>query len=710
MAKQEAKFRIEKWFHESGSVVGGSCAFHVLYHVGFLRKKSKQLSHSKNRYTTTIYFFKTYIDNASVVPENEYKTVGTIKGPNLLDCLGTSQMRFMSLTNRKLCVEIQKLSTILPKYLESSRFFEQKDRTNWSVLESYQGKNKSHPFEVIHVTGNVQQASNKIVDFLLLHTLSFRVMDYKARSGYISNNEDPQSPRPKKSKFIDENVVDTNIMPHVKRKIILTNEKTDTNIQKRPGTKTCRKKNGNFTSTLLEELAFEAVSSSQKGGEAQTSKEQSIEEQDLVSLVGPSFKNPKLVALLNDKDTSRNHKESLCLLWFVHNGHDSCELTVKYLLDPLSLKTNNLFGCPWAFMACTFEVIPHLKHQVTAKKEISSPKILRCLTAKNVKNSPNLFNPPDDAVSFYITNFKLSYVSNVVTDEAYVATNESFVVADAPYVAMYHPYVATCDTSVTTCDPNIAIDDSYVATYHPSIAICDPNIDIDDSYIASDDPFVATWLVETLFDHVVDIIKRELLGETTIKKARVDDQAGVIIGVGAGINFGGQSVGATSCSLCFGFLCEKYKKHEENSIMYLQTLSQEENRSFIKAIQNLKKKIFRELPMVVGEKLLELKQVNLYKHVPIAQKNKLLELMRVKNIILMKFLASCGSHLRYPEYYDSTDRIIDLNFYTNFKQRCDNISKEATTIGGRSFIRLINEFVWNDDMIDYVRLYPGGMD
>ncbi|KAK6780121.1 hypothetical protein RDI58_022305 [Solanum bulbocastanum] len=29
-------------------------------------------------------------------------------------------------TNRKLCVEIQKLSTMLPKYLESSRFFEKK--------------------------------------------------------------------------------------------------------------------------------------------------------------------------------------------------------------------------------------------------------------------------------------------------------------------------------------------------------------------------------------------------------------------------------------------------------------------------------------------------------------------------------------------------------------------------------------------------------
>ncbi|KAG5590943.1 hypothetical protein H5410_041457 [Solanum commersonii] len=46
--------------------------------------------------------------------------------------------------------------------LNPANFFYQKDRTNWSVLESYQGKNKSHPFEVRHVTGIAQQASNSL--------------------------------------------------------------------------------------------------------------------------------------------------------------------------------------------------------------------------------------------------------------------------------------------------------------------------------------------------------------------------------------------------------------------------------------------------------------------------------------------------------------------------------------------------------------------
>ncbi|KAG5621016.1 hypothetical protein H5410_006234 [Solanum commersonii] len=52
-------------------------------------------------------------------------------------------------------------------------------------------------------------------------------------------------------------------MAPVKRKIVLTKETTDTKIQKRPRTRTCRKKNENSTTTLLEELESAAVSSSQ---------------------------------------------------------------------------------------------------------------------------------------------------------------------------------------------------------------------------------------------------------------------------------------------------------------------------------------------------------------------------------------------------------------------------------------------------------------
>ncbi|KAH0636661.1 hypothetical protein KY289_036576 [Solanum tuberosum] len=236
----------------------------------------------------------------------------------------------------------------------------------------------------------------------------------------------------------------------------------------------------------------------------------------------------------------------------------------------------------------------------------------------------------------------------------------------------------------------------------------------------------------------------ELTGARTIKRDRVVNELVVFDGGdGCGINVG---AGAGKC-----------KKQDEDSIMYLQTLSQAVNefknkrgvkvipsknvrhpytpqakrrkKSFIKAIQNLKTKIFGELPMVIGEEVLE------FKH------NKLVDLTRAKELCAQygmhyfsgedfRTMTSIDiwwenwyvdeilnhmreSHVRYPEYYDSTDRILDLNFYSNFKVRYDKMSDEATTVGGRSITQLINEFEWDEDMINYVREmipYPRGMD
>ncbi|KAH0765277.1 hypothetical protein KY285_001148 [Solanum tuberosum] len=144
--------------------------------------------------------------------------------------------------------------------------------------------------------------------------------------------------------------------------------------------------------------------------------------------------------------------------------------------------------------------------------------------------------------------------------------------------------------------------------------------------------------------------------------------------------------------------------------------------------------------MAVGEEVLEFKHVNIYKRVSIAQKNKLIELSRAKDLHAqydMYFFSGEDfrtmtsikiwwedwyideiltlmreRHVRYPEY-DSADRILDLNFYFNFKLSYDKISEEATTVGGISLTQLINKFEWNEDMINYVKgisPYPGGMD
>ncbi|KAG5598882.1 hypothetical protein H5410_030252 [Solanum commersonii] len=569
-----------------------------------------------------------------------------------------------SRTNRKLCSKIQKLSTLLPKYLESSGFFLSQRADCGLFVVAY----------TEFLSNGLQVPSYGIISQTLRMRYASLLWNYgilKARSGYV--------------KIFDFVVANTNIMPPIKRKNVLTNETINTKIQKRPRTKTCRKKNENSTSTLLEELASEVVSSSQpnvtgdsiirsamrksfdlfrtilkenglenffwsscfgqyldlpekynarfqmtmsrKKGEAQTSKEQSTEEQDLVSSVGPSLKNPQLIYLLNDKDTPKKHKESLCLLWFVNNvllakdvnnnialklvklfedieasnnypwGHDSYELTVKYLLAPLSPKTSNLFDFPWAFKAWAFEAIPHLRNQVTtAEEEIS---------------------------------------------------DDTFVV---------HPWLVQIEKELQM----------------PSL--------------------ITLGLVETLFDLVVDNVKREFLGATTTKRARLDDQPLVVfneddmvdVAVKAGVNIGAgvgvQSVGATSCSRCSDFLCEKCekcKKHdesgqEEKKILYQGNTKFEEENIWI--ITNGR---MREIYI-----------------------NEIISLMRER-------------HLRYLEYYDSKDRILDLNIYTNFKKRYDNISEEATTVGGKSFPQLINEFEWDEDMINYVRgirPYPGGMD
>ncbi|PHU16381.1 hypothetical protein BC332_17586 [Capsicum chinense] len=147
---------------------------------------------------------------------------------------------------------------------------------------------------------------------------------------------------------------------------------------------------------------------------------------DLVSIVGPSFKNKNLIEALKGKGLSKKHKQSLCLVWFVHNilwardvnnnislgliklsedleafnsypwGYESFKMTVKYLLTPLASKTVNLYGFPWAFMinAWAFEAIPYLRQQVNYQEGVSCSRILRWLSAKTHKNAKflDLFN------------------------------------------------------------------------------------------------------------------------------------------------------------------------------------------------------------------------------------------------------------------------------------------------------------------------------
>ena len=183
---------------------------------------------------------------------------------------------------------------------------------------------------------------------------------------------------------------------------------------------------------------------------------------------------------------------------------------------------------------------------------------------------------------------------------------------------------------------------------------------------------ITLGLVETNFVPVVHRVKMVLDGATTIKRERVLNKVinelvvfdgtvaadGACVGVGVGAAAGvvaadgagaGQHEGATSCTRCCGFLCEKCKKHDEDSIMYLQKLSeagnelekqevceghcvkgcaaciyskgQTEKRIICQGNANLKRKMFEEIPRsVMKEVVTEYKRLNIYRHPSVAER------------------------------------------------------------------------------------------
>ncbi|TMX04590.1 hypothetical protein EJD97_007069, partial [Solanum chilense] len=115
---------------------------------------------------------------------------------------------------------------LLQKYLELSGFFEQNERTNWSILKCNQGKKKSRPFKVSHVSGIAKQERSSLDCGIFVYAYAeylsdgLQVSSYgisaetlrlryasvlwnygivKARNCYVSDSEDPEMRRTKKS-------------------------------------------------------------------------------------------------------------------------------------------------------------------------------------------------------------------------------------------------------------------------------------------------------------------------------------------------------------------------------------------------------------------------------------------------------------------------------------------------------------------------------
>ena len=74
-------------------------------------------------------------------------------------------------------------------------------------------------------------------------------------------------------------------------------------------------------------------------------------------------------------------------------------------------------------------------------------------------------------------------------------------------MVIYHPSVAINDIFVATYDPNILTNDSflYFLVVHPWITPTEQEFQM--SYL------ITLWLIEIIFDLVVDRVKIELAGE-----------------------------------------------------------------------------------------------------------------------------------------------------------------------------------------------------
>ncbi|KAK4729934.1 hypothetical protein R3W88_022922 [Solanum pinnatisectum] len=199
----------------------------------YLRKKLKQQSNSKYRYTTTDYFFKIYIDKDNVVPNYEKNIVNIIKGFSitaglpwhltdlvyvLINCSEEFHWVLVVIVLKERCINLYDSMSSLR--INGKLYYQ----IDWSIVESFKGKNKSHPFEVKYVAGIAQQASDSLYglwDFItafaeflsdglqvpssgiVAESLRIRytslLWNYgilKAQSCYVSNNEDSKRARP----------------------------------------------------------------------------------------------------------------------------------------------------------------------------------------------------------------------------------------------------------------------------------------------------------------------------------------------------------------------------------------------------------------------------------------------------------------------------------------------------------------------------------
>ncbi|XP_027769730.1 uncharacterized protein LOC107029123 [Solanum pennellii] len=273
----------KNWFYAMSQPKNCWTDQHIDVIFYYLRKKSKLRSMDQYRYTTVNCLFSTHINNthdryynneadddistqehidrARAVSVHERSIINVMKGFSipaglpwhLVDdvyipinydgdfhwVLAVVELNkrvirvydsSMGTRKRVYSDEIKKLSRMLPSYLIDSGFFENNERTNWSVLDAYKDKQtgvplESHiPFNIEYAEGIMQQEDDSLDCGLYVATfaeflsdqlvippdtdghlanylrnryaaLLWRYGSDKVNGGYISDNEDPPKPK-----------------------------------------------------------------------------------------------------------------------------------------------------------------------------------------------------------------------------------------------------------------------------------------------------------------------------------------------------------------------------------------------------------------------------------------------------------------------------------------------------------------------------------
>ncbi|PHU14826.1 hypothetical protein BC332_16031 [Capsicum chinense] len=143
--------------------------------------------------------------------------------------------------NTKSITEIQKLAKMLPTYLSDNKFYDETSRTNWPNLETYRDKItqttqilNEHPFDVEYVQHIMQQECHSVDCGVFVvgyakylseeinvpsdgfeaeyHRIRYATLlqkygIQKAKKGYVSENDDPPSPKSRIIQISDDNAI-----------------------------------------------------------------------------------------------------------------------------------------------------------------------------------------------------------------------------------------------------------------------------------------------------------------------------------------------------------------------------------------------------------------------------------------------------------------------------------------------------------------------